>query len=439
MVRVYVTALIAYLALHAAVSATSQTTLAGDSPVDAEETDTPVQRRLRAHAETNLESDERALVNLSEPLFYRAIRFLPLPKPDMAAIINLVKDLELSSSEALNNNLAQLQHLKTLVQRYNWCYYDKPISLFELLEKKYGAAVMEKMMETAKDDTTDMSISKVLYKERQVYLKQFSRLGTKRAMDLQIGKDGMKDLTNEKLEKLARFIADNSPNYHRKEIYLEVLITAYGGEKKLVHCIAQVESPDTSLITLKVDLAMKWMMDKVPLDKVWSYVCKDREYAPTDDEVKMFSHLIGYVFLLSSNDKIAEGSTDIVETKLAQAYHVNLNELAHDMLVSIRLARQYPMSIEYFKLPNPLSFPIQKALFEFMKHCDDYNLHSHGSDKKDSSKLIAQIYRDEIKMDDFLKKSIQHARYSQNKKVLKQLKQIQRAFDAKRFQKASVT
>ncbi|TDH66618.1 hypothetical protein CCR75_007543 [Bremia lactucae] len=147
-------------------------------------------------------------------------------------------------------------------------------------------------------------------------------------------------------------------------------------------------------------------MDKVPLDKVWSYVCNDGKYAPTDEEVKIFSRLYGYVVLLSSNNKKSEGSTNIVELKLAQAYRVNKNILARDMLFQIRLARQYTMSGELFKLPEPSSFPLQTALLKFEENCQKHD--SKHSVKKDRIKFLRLIFPDDSYMADTFIKGIKN-------------------------------
>ncbi|TDH66621.1 hypothetical protein CCR75_007542 [Bremia lactucae] len=75
-------------------------------------------------------------------------------------------------------------------------------------------------------------------------------------MILEIPKDRVNALTNENLEKLKDFIADIRPDYPN-EILLEMLSTAYGGERKLARYIAQKKLFDTFFMTLKYDLAMK--------------------------------------------------------------------------------------------------------------------------------------------------------------------------------------
>ncbi|TDH66535.1 hypothetical protein CCR75_007541 [Bremia lactucae] len=129
-------------------------TLASALPVHAMNTDAPIQRRLRVYAETSVESDGKGFMDQYKALIYQVIRFLPLSKVDVVAILNLVIDLDLSSSKALERNCAQLQYLSKLVKSFNSFHHDDPTSLFELLELEYGAATMKKMMESARHQQT---------------------------------------------------------------------------------------------------------------------------------------------------------------------------------------------------------------------------------------------------------------------------------------------
>ncbi|TDH69263.1 hypothetical protein CCR75_007640 [Bremia lactucae] len=368
MVRIYVAALTAFLAFSA--SATVQLTLASDSPVNGTGRDTPAPKRLQGFATINEKTEERDVMEIIKASARAIKSHLSRPNVDIQA--SSVKELDLSLNKILQMNRKQLHKLIKRVEKSN----KHPVLLYEQLVLKHGARKVENAMRIAESGKKNADGMKYLLEEEKAYRKNWVKAGTIYARELKIQEDGMKAFETNKISELQAYLARISPDssedlQHQKLV--KVLSEEYGGDKFLALHVAQASSLGLDTFSLKLALFSTWKKDHVPLDRVWSYFCKDVN-APTKKEVEMFAQFYGYVFVLSSKGNLSLETTKLIEWNLLKMYEKSASNEALDMLVQIRLARELQMNEKFSKLfAKPSDFPLDKFLVVWRESYRQYS------------------------------------------------------------------
>ncbi|TDH69736.1 hypothetical protein CCR75_009515 [Bremia lactucae] len=381
MVRVYVTALTAFLAFSASVSSTSKLARANPRPVNTDHSDAPAQLRLRGYTATNVETDERVVLTEIYAFVRKFMNPLSLPTEEMVAIVNCVKDLNTPVKEVLRS--AELQHLSDLVKSYNRRNREYPASLYALLEFKYGAINLAEAMETAKIEIGNIGVIKQLLKEQKEHWKDWTEDGVDFAKELEIGKDDYKAFQNGKIKELQAFIQDKT-QAGSDEILLSVLLSEFDGDAKLAIALAKAYANGKSQYILDIieTLGLKWRLDQLTLDKAWFKVCGRGEMSVDEskDRINMFSHLYG-ISLRPTKKKTtsAEYGSTLVEMNLLTAYKENNNDVALNVLIHIRLARWLPKSYPTYNQLGLQNLSLQDVLCSLASR---YTTHKRATTNK---------------------------------------------------------